>query len=326
MTSNSVPPSAPAGTSPVVLGWTGPTDSPLARSLFEFCTARADAVVRRELPTDWNKRPSRLPLTHGLIWQPHRHLGDIGSAQAHVGERLAAPLAEHRSEKLPERPTKDQTDGDLEPTRLATRWLVVRGPGVSPKPNLPGGRQWVESVDWCEAPWMLEDWLKPNAEARRDLPNPTTVLVMADAYVHAEPFLETLPRLLDNSVTVIWPSGASAADWNGRLLCLWDDSVAPPTDKWGWKRRLHSGTSSHWRSALKRPAQTGPTHQSSPSQFADVPLHFWLTSSVTPAQWDAAVSAGIHAVLPKPFRLQSLRNAIASTLGNDFSPLHVSAS
>jgi len=308
-------------TAPVVLGWTGRTDDPVGQSLYEYCSRYADAVVRRDEPADWVRRPATLALTHGLIWQPNRHSGKFAAEPTLLRrpKRSAVPKP-HLTDPSRQSVTTDGHDTESVQTAAEpTRWLVVRGPGVSSKPNLPGDPHWLESVEWCEVPWMLADWLRPFAPASDVVASsdcssgPATAVVISDSFSRAEPLLETLPTLPGGPTTAIWQSWPSPIACNGKVLFVWDDSVARPTDRPGWNQRLQAAEQSLAPFTPMPSANKIGTAFDVRSGGARVNwTHLWLTSAVTPAQWQSATAAGVAAILPKPFRLQSLRNAIAS--------------
>ena len=139
----------------------------------------------------------------------------------------------------------------------------------------------LETIYWHE--WN-QVWQSPSGIGSTTV-SPKSVIVVADSFFNAKPLMD-LAATTDAPVT--WTKNPGSHHTQNFTVAWWDDSIARASSRGIWRTRI---------AAL------------------DSIQHVWITKPTRPLDVDAAIDAGIHTVVTKPFRIDALLGTIAQVAG-----------
>lgn len=272
---------------------------------WQICQAACDSIQFRRSIDETLQHPPKHTPTRILIGQTSRHEQAVADAADNRVQRLRA--------RFPGVPV-----------------LLVRGPLVAASVLLPPvgqqtvQTQWLESIHVEECAIFLPEWLGADAYNvgveevlsrettwvdERDVSSPSavaanrvtvpnslsSVVVVADDYTLAETVMDSLDVAGQSGRCVRWqrpPStgGNCRANQRGASLYLWDESAGP------CRRNGQSADPQAWTDFL--------------SPLSDS-LHVWWVGSATSRERQAAFSAGVRAILPKPARQATFQECLS---------------
>ncbi|TWT70143.1 hypothetical protein [Crateriforma conspicua] len=191
------------------------------------------------------------------------------------------------------------TIADVYPS--AQRWIV----NTSLCQTVPSARRDPNTVpmSWRIAADRLQEyWTSPATEANpmvakaakdtigTGLNRPAAVLVLADRLATADHWMDLVAA---DGHSVCWANNVESTSVRNIDLCLWDDSLAAPTDVATWRTRIR---------------QAGRCTRSSAR-------HAWMTVLATPQQIQSARDAGVDTVIAKPGPVAAVQRLLRNMVG-----------
>ncbi|WP_168563951.1 response regulator [Crateriforma spongiae] len=183
----------------------------------------------------------------------------------------------------------------------AQRWIV----NTSLCQTVPSARRDPNTVpmSWrIAADRLQEHWTSQTPEtsalAADDATNDTgigpnrraAVLVLADCLTTADHWMDLVAA---DGHSVCWANNVESTSVRNIDLCLWDDSLAAPTDVATWRTRI--------RQASRCTRSTA--------------RHGWMTAMASPQQIQAASDAGIDTVIAKPGPVAAVQRLLRTMVG-----------
>jgi hypothetical protein len=232
---------------PGTLIWVGPKTHPEFKDAFQFCLANSAQLAVRNHLQELAARPAGF-VKRVLIVRPDRRPAPACLLNPIVPLYRNAEFLTLSSSLC---------DGEM---RSGKPW-----DGIS---NLRFSR-------WQE---KLPDWLEPCGVKKATSRISTSMLLLADRYETAEPYLDYAASL---GRTILWKRTSNSLAVRNVDHVIWDESVVSAAAEATWRHRL-AGVSS--------PATR----------------HTWLVTQAHSHEIQAAIAAGVSAVQTKPTTMNSL--------------------